>query len=132
MTIMSTRRAYNLPQNIQAYSIPFTSNQLYAIGDRATEGIPAGFINKIRVAKFKAVADVCIAKRRPIKTYYKEGQTIAYVTDENVGTKKWPNIIMYVYCAKVLKVNKETIQTDDGRISKMYVLGKVKDDAGRS
>ena len=122
----TTRYRTPVSSHEQAYSIYATKDAIIDFAENSAKDIPLSQ-NRIRLTKkHDAMLLFCLAKRKPIKTYYKVGDIIAFVQNYNMGTKKWAEFTKYVTFGRIQKINSVTIDTDMGRINKEFVLGKVR------
>lgn len=122
------RRPYRADSGDIAYSIRMTEGDIRSFGSESAKDIPTRNNRQHFIKKNSSMFLLCMAKRVPLKTYYKVGDRIAYSTDVNLGTKKWYNGSIGVEFGTIQKITEKMVQTTTGNVNKTYVLGKVKKD----
>lgn len=111
------------------YSIPRTEEQIKEVGLEYASDVPTRFNRKHWEAQQTGRYEYIMKYRRAIKTPYKEGDTVAYLINENMGTKKYADTVRAVKFGTIVKINPKTLKLDTGKvISFGYVIGKVKND----
>lgn len=109
------------------YSIPRTEEQIKKAGLEYASDVPLRFNRKHWEAQQIGRYEYTMKYRRAIKTPYKEGDMVAYLINENMGTSKYTDIVRAVKFGAIVKINPKTLKLDTGKvISFEYVIGKVK------
>ena len=109
------------------YSIPRTEEQIKGAGLEYASDVPTRFNRKHWEAQQTGRYEYVMKYRRAIKTPYKEGDTVAYLVNENMGTERYTDIVRTVKFGTIVKINPKTLKLDTGKvISFEYVIGKVK------
>ena len=100
--------------------IELSPEAVEAVKAEAVEGTPLAH-NRIRAEKArKAEIRLCkelawAAESAGDSKAVEEGDTVYFVREINLGTKKWPHMIPALQSARVTKITEKTIFLDDGR-----------------